>query len=96
MSGYTSHGFVIDAPEARNLFKNVRGAIPEELQLCEAPGEECYMAKTGAPNLLYLSTSAHGGAKNGKQREAGDQARADSKPRKGSSDCRHWPFRGEC
>lgn len=38
ISGYPSHGFVIDSAEASKLFKNVRGCSPEEAALLKEMG----------------------------------------------------------
>ena len=56
---YPSHGFVIDAQEARSIFKNVREPGALEIRLAKELGSEATLPLTGLePSIKFLSTEA--------------------------------------
>jgi hypothetical protein len=82
MSGYTSHGFVIDEDEARKLFLNVRHVDKEEKALCEALGQPALDPSTESV-LRFLSSQPKGNAPNAdNQAEPNPKADQDARPRK--------------
>lgn len=84
LAGYPSHGFVIDAKEASDLFKAVK-SIPSELaEITQLLGIDVMMPRNGrqgqTPRLEYLNDeqpfvtqdkAGEGGAANGGRRTAG-------------------------
>ncbi|OBQ59113.1 SDH family Clp fold serine proteinase [Mesorhizobium loti] len=55
LSGYDSHGFVIDLKEASNLFINVAPYPPEMLDLVDKLGMDIVLPREQGPRLEYLN-----------------------------------------
>lgn len=82
MSGYTSHGFVIDEGEAMELFRNVRHVNEIEAALCAAMNQECYIPSGDKTSLAFLSSPLQGVKANAEPKPNGSDVNTQSKPRK--------------
>jgi hypothetical protein len=85
MSGYTSHGFVIDEMEATQLFKNVRSAEAEELALCAEVGDEAHAPLGGGKTDLLFLPSTASVKENNVQRTQPQTSKGDPVARKGAA-----------